>query len=111
MTPVSDAALEVLHSTATGIFTGALKASDIASAFDRRLRFEGNRLNRLMPDGSGPASIDLSAYKRIIVIAIGKAAGPMLQYPAGAHEAPQRPARHLLYQPAAYSPQLALPLF
>ena len=32
-----------------------------------------------MPDGSGPASIDLSAYKRIFVIAIGKAAGPMLQ--------------------------------
>ena len=79
MTPVSDAALEGMHATATGIFTGALKACDIASAFDRRLRFEGHRLNRLMPDGSGPASIDLSAYKRIFVIAIGKAAGPMLQ--------------------------------
>ena len=61
------------------IFTGALKASDIASAFDRRLRFEGNTLHRLMPDGSGPATIDLSAYKRIFVIAIGKAAGPMLE--------------------------------
>jgi hydroxypyruvate reductase len=79
MTHVSDAALESIHATATGIFTGALKACDIPSAFDRRLRFEGNILNRLMPDGSGPPVINLSAYKRINVIAIGKAAGPMLQ--------------------------------
>ena len=79
MTQVSEAALDAMHTTATEIFTGALKACNIASAFDRRLRFEGNKLNRLMPDGSGPAVIDLSAYKRIFVIAIGKAAGPMLQ--------------------------------
>ncbi len=79
MTPASDAALETLHETATAIFTGALAACNIASAFDRRLRFEGNRLQRLLPDGSGPETIDLSAYKRIFVIAIGKAAGPMLE--------------------------------
>lgn len=79
MTPVSDAALESIHNAATEIFTGAIKACNIASAFDRRLRFEGHTLNRLMPDGSGPSAIDLSAYKRIFVIAIGKAAGPMLQ--------------------------------
>src|SRR5580658_10295199 len=79
MTPVSDAALEVMHTTAAEIFTGAIKACDIPSAFDHRLRFEGHKLHRLMPDGSGPAVIDLSAYKRIFVIAIGKAAGPMLQ--------------------------------
>ena len=79
MTPASDAALEAIHDTATEIFTGALKACNIASAFDRRLRFEGHTLHRLMPDGSGPADINLSAYKRIFVIAIGKAAGPMLQ--------------------------------
>jgi len=79
MTPASDPALEAMHSTATEIFTGALKACNIASAFDRRLRFEGHTLIRLMPDGSGPAAIDLSAFKRIFVIAIGKAAGPMLQ--------------------------------
>jgi glycerate 2-kinase len=78
MTPVSDTALETLHTTSTEIFTGALKAADIPSAFDRRLRFEGNTLHRLMPDGSGPAAIDLSAFKRIFVIALGKAAGPML---------------------------------
>src|ERR1700733_9398874 len=79
MTPVSDAALEAMHTTATGIFTGAVKACDIPSAFDHRLRFEGHKLSRLMPDGSGPDVIDLSAYRRIFVIAIGKAAGPMLQ--------------------------------
>jgi glycerate 2-kinase len=79
MTPVSDTRFEALHQTATEIFTGALKACDIASAFDRRLRFEGNMLHRLMPDGSGPAAIDLSAYKRIFVIALGKAAGPMVE--------------------------------
>ncbi len=79
MTPVSDTPLEALHTSATEIFAGALKACNIGSAFDRRLRFEGNTLQRLMPDGSGPAAIDLSAYKRIFVIAIGKAAEPMLE--------------------------------
>src|SRR5208283_3991197 len=78
MTPVSDAALESLHATATGIFTGALEACNIPSAFDRRIRFEGDVLHRMIPDGSGPASTDLSSYKRIFVIALGKAAVPML---------------------------------
>ena len=78
MTPVSDAVLDPLHATATEIFTGALAACDIPSALDRRLRFEGNLLKRLLPDGSGPDEINLSNYKRIFVIAIGKAAGPML---------------------------------
>ncbi len=79
MTPVGETALDSLHQTATEIFTGALAACNIASAFDRRLRFEGNTLHRLMPDGSGPATIDLSSYKRIFVISIGKAAAPMLE--------------------------------
>ena len=78
MSLVSDAALENLHATATGIFTGALAACNIESAFDRRIGFEGNRLKRLIPDGGGPETIDLSAYKRIFVIAIGKAAIPMV---------------------------------
>jgi glycerate 2-kinase len=42
------------------------------------LRFEGQTMHRLMPDG-GPATIDLSTYKRIFVIALGKAAVPMLE--------------------------------
>lgn len=78
MTPVSDSALDTLHSTATEIFTGALAACSIESAFDRRLRFDGHTLRRLMPDGSGPSDIDLAGYKRIFVIALGKAATPML---------------------------------
>lgn len=78
MTPVSDSALESLHATATEVFTGALAACSIGSAFDRRMRFEGNTLHRLVPDGSGPDTINLSSYKKIFVIALGKAAGPML---------------------------------
>jgi hydroxypyruvate reductase len=78
MTPVSDSVLDTLHDSATEIFTGALEACDIASAFDRRISFEGNTMHRLLPDGSGPATIDLSHYKRVFVIALGKAAAPML---------------------------------
>ncbi len=78
MTPVSDLVFDTLHSTATQIFTGALAGCNIESAFDRRIRFEGNILRRLLPDGSGPETIDLSAYKRVFVIALGKAADPML---------------------------------
>ena len=73
-----NAALDTLHETATGLFNGSLAASNIESAFDRRIRMEGEKLHRLIPDGSGPETIDLAAYKRVFVIAIGKAAGPML---------------------------------
>lgn len=79
MTPVSDTALDFLHARATRFFTGALEACSIESAFDRRVRFEGNTLKRLIADGSGPDTINLSHYKRIFVIAIGKAAAPMLE--------------------------------
>ena len=78
MTPVSDFVFDTLHSAATEIFTGALTACNIESAFDRRVRFEGNVLQRLLPDGSGPEIIDLATYKRMFVIALGKAAEPML---------------------------------
>jgi hydroxypyruvate reductase len=79
MTPVtSDSDLDALHATATDIFTGAIQACNIASAFDRRIRFEGDIMHRLMPDGSGPDSIDLNCYKKIFVISLGKAASPML---------------------------------
>jgi glycerate 2-kinase len=79
MTPATDFAIESLHATANAIFTGSLAACSIESAFDRRIRFEGNVLHRLMPDGSGPESINLAAYRRVFVIALGKAAGPMLE--------------------------------
>lgn len=78
MTPASDTALDFLHARATEFFTGALETCSIESAFDRRIRFESNTLRRLISDGSGPESINLSQFKRIFVIALGKAAGPML---------------------------------
>jgi len=78
MTPVSDPVMETLHATATEIFVDAVAACNIASAFDRRLRFEGNTLHRLLPDGSGPPTINLASYRRIFVVALGKAASPML---------------------------------
>ncbi len=78
MTPVSDTVLDSLHAEATQIFTGALQACNIETAFDRRIHFEGDTMHRLLPDGSGPDTLDLRDYKRIFVIALGKAAAPML---------------------------------
>lgn len=79
MTPASETIYEGLHETATRIFKGALDACSIESAFDRRIRFEGDTMHRILPDGSGPGSIELRQYKRIYVIALGKAAAPMLE--------------------------------
>lgn len=78
MTAVTHAALEAMHTQATALFTGALASSSIEAAFDRRLHFEDEKLHRLIPEGSGPETIDLADYKRIFVISIGKASGPML---------------------------------
>lgn len=79
MNPTSESVLDLLHSTAAEIFTGTLAACNIACAFDRRIRFEGSTMHRLIPDGGGPTDIDLNAYKRIFVVALGKAAAPMLE--------------------------------
>ena len=78
MATASELVLETLHTTATEILNGALAGCNIETAFDRRIRFEGNVLHRLLPDGSGPEKIDLAGFKRIYVIALGKAADPML---------------------------------
>jgi glycerate 2-kinase len=74
----SDLALESLHTTATQIFLEALDACSIESAFDRRIRFEGSKLHRLLPATGTPETLDLKDFKRIFVIAIGKAAPAML---------------------------------
>jgi glycerate 2-kinase len=74
----SDIALESLHTTATEIFCKALEACSIESAFDRRMRFEGNKLNRLLAESGGATSLDLKDFKRVFVIAMGKAAPAML---------------------------------
>lgn len=73
----SDLALESLHATAAGIFTQALDACSIESAFDHRIRIEGSKLRRRIA-GDGPSEIDLDSFARIFVIAIGKAAPAML---------------------------------
>ena len=70
---------EALHTEAKEIFLGALKACDIASSFDRHIRFEGDVLHRLTADGTGLSTTDLSRFKEIFVVALGKAAGPMLE--------------------------------
>jgi glycerate 2-kinase len=69
---------EVRHAEAAEIFFDALKACDIASSFDRRIRFEGDVLHRLAADGTSSSTIDMNNFKQIFVVALGKAAGPML---------------------------------
>jgi glycerate 2-kinase len=70
--PASEDALRHLRATARAIFAHALAACGVEAAFDRHLRIAGSILT--LP--SGP--VDLSA-SRVIVIALGKAAVPMLQ--------------------------------
>ena len=66
--------LDQLHADATAIFTHALAACEIPAAFDRHLRFEGKTLIRQRsPDGESIA-IPLDKYKKILIIAFGKAA-------------------------------------
>ena len=74
----TDLALESLHTFATDLFRQSLDACSIESAFDRRIRFEDGKLLRLIPGGSGPEMLELKEYRRIFVIAMGKAAVPML---------------------------------
>jgi glycerate 2-kinase len=52
------------HETARSIFHGALTASSIPAAFDRKIQWE---------------SLQLDQYERIYAIAVGKAALPMLE--------------------------------
>ena len=87
-TPRMDEGFEPLHAAANSIFRSALDGCSIEAAFDRRIHFEGDRLERLLPEhapGVGPhnrpgevTGLDLKAFKRVYVIAIGKAAVPML---------------------------------
>jgi hydroxypyruvate reductase len=72
-------ALETLHDTAVSIFRDAVDACRIDTAFDHHIRFEGTKLIRPVAHGDGPVSVDLKDFKRIFVIAIGKAANPMLE--------------------------------
>ncbi len=71
-------AIDELQQQALSIFEDALAACDIDHAFDRHLHFEGKTLV-LHPTGEGePQRIPLDRYKRVVVVAFGKAAASML---------------------------------
>ena len=77
------AALEVLHREARAIFAHALDSCRIDSAFDQHVSFDGMTLilrpSRLLEKLLKPSRIDLSRYRSVLVLAIGKAAVPMLE--------------------------------
>lgn len=75
--------LDQLHHEAQSIFDQALDACDIDQAFHRMLRLEGKVLHvvgggKPEPLSPEPLSYDLRKYKRVLVIAFGKAAPAML---------------------------------
>jgi glycerate 2-kinase len=78
LTPIGGTTLDAQHAAATEIFTSTLEACNIATAFDGRFRFEGTTLKRLATFGGEPENINLADFRKIFVIAMGKAAGPML---------------------------------
>ncbi len=79
LTPIGGSTLDAQHALATEIFTSTLEACNIATAFDDRFRFEGNTLKRLASFGGEPEAVNLSDYRKVFVIAMGKAAGRMLE--------------------------------
>jgi glycerate 2-kinase len=96
--------LDQLHADASAIFTHALKACDIPASFDRHLHFEGRNLLLQSSPHLKPITIPLDKYKRVLVIAFGKAALTMSdalldrlphRIPIrGICSAPEVPARH-----------------
>lgn len=66
--------LDQLHADASAIFAHALEACDIPAAFDRHLRFEGKTLIHQSSPHLKPVTIPLDRYKKILIIAFGKAA-------------------------------------
>src|SRR5882762_6631187 len=77
----SEFQLESLHTTAAGIFQQAMDACSIEAAFDRHIRFEGDTLHRLLPEEGALKTVEtlsLKSFRKVHVIAIGKAAATML---------------------------------
>ncbi|MGC2618851.1 MAG: glycerate-2-kinase family protein, partial [Acidobacteriaceae bacterium] len=70
--------LEELHAGARDIFEHALRECDIAAAFDRHLHFEGRTLVRHPSPRLPEISQPLDKFKKIFVIALGKAALGMM---------------------------------
>jgi glycerate 2-kinase len=79
------APLQSLHQDARAIFAHALDACRIERIFHERIRFEDATLllEHPMPPTiepvRPPARIDLGSYRKILIIALGKAAVPMTQ--------------------------------
>lgn len=70
--------LDKLHIVSRDIFDQALRACDIARAFDRHLQFEGGTLIR-RPSPRLPAiTVPFDRYKDVFVVSLGKAALSML---------------------------------
>ncbi|HEX3986975.1 MAG TPA: DUF4147 domain-containing protein [Acidobacteriaceae bacterium] len=70
--------LDELHRISRDIFDQALRACDIAQAFDRHLHFEGRTLIR-HPSPRLPAiTVPFDRYKEVFVLSFGKAALSML---------------------------------
>ena len=69
--------LAVLRADALACFRSTLADCSIPAAFARSLRCEGTTLHRLRAT-SGPARLELALFSRIFVVALGKAALPML---------------------------------
>lgn len=110
MTTEAGTPLEGLHHAAQEIFFHALDTCDIGKAFDRHLHFEETTLIRHPSAAVQPVSIPLDRYKKIFVVALGKAALTMLdtlldrlprklhaQGICSAPELPRKRRRHIHY--------------
>ena len=73
--PALPPALAALHRDAREIFAQALRSSDIAAAFARRIRCRG-RMLRIEEDG-GAAAEEIPLPETVCCVALGKAAVPM----------------------------------
>ena len=102
--------LEELHTGARDIFTNALRACDIALAFDRHLHFEGRTLVRHPSPRLPEITQPLDRFKNFYVISLGKAALNMQdalleRLPTKAHvkgvcsglQIPKKRNRHIRY--------------
>ncbi len=74
MTASTHASSRPLPETALDIFTTALEDCNIPAAFDRHLHFEDHNLILHASDELPSEIIDLDRFKKILVIAFGKAA-------------------------------------
>lgn len=70
--------LDQLHTISREIFDTALRACDIAQAFDRHLHFEGRTLIRHPSPRLPSITVPFDRYKEVFVLSFGKAALSML---------------------------------